>query len=76
MNTTIFTRLGGRSFILCVGCGLVCSLMRWHDKLTDGSYTAIIMGTVGAYIAHAAFSNRSQIRADVDKVALTRDSQS
>lgn len=72
---TWLQRLGGRSFLLCVGCAGVTSYMRWHDKLADGSYLAIIMGTVVAYIGQAAFQNRSQIRADVDKAALTRDSQ-
>lgn len=59
--------LGGRSFILCVGCAGVCSFLLWHGKLQDGSYLAIILGTVGAYVVKAAVQNRSEIRADVEK---------
>lgn len=42
---------GGRRFILTVGCGAMCSFLLWHGKLTDPSFTFIIMGTVGAYVA-------------------------
>lgn len=44
-------KCGGRRFILSVGCGLVTSFLLWFGKLDSGAYTAIIMGTVGAYIA-------------------------
>lgn len=43
--------LGGRRFLLTVGCGIVSSILLWYGKLDTGSYTAIILGTVGAYIA-------------------------
>lgn len=41
---------GGRRFLLTVGCGLINTVLLWHGKLDTGSYTAIILGTVGAYI--------------------------
>ena len=47
MNIQTF---GGRRFLLTVGCSLINTLLLWHDKLDTGSYTAIILGTVGAYI--------------------------
>jgi len=46
----IIARLGGRKFLLCVGCGAVTSLLLWFDKLESGGYTTIILGTVGAFI--------------------------
>lgn len=69
--------LGGRSFVLCVGCGLVCSILLWFGKLTDGSYLTIILGTVGAYIGSTTYRHRSEVRADVDKTvaAVAADSQ-
>lgn len=60
-------KLGGRSFVLCVGFGLVCSVLLWFGKLTDGSYLAIILSTVGAYISSVTYRHRSEVRADVDK---------
>ena len=42
---------GGRRFLLTLGCGVACSFLLWFGKLTDGSFTAIIMSTVGVYIA-------------------------
>lgn len=47
----IIGKMGGRKFLLCVGCGAVTSLLLWFGKLESGSYTAIILGTVGAFIA-------------------------
>lgn len=72
---TWLANLGGRSFLLCNATLMACTGLLYLGKLTDGSFTAIVMGTVGAYIAHASFNNRSQIRADVDKAALTRETQ-
>lgn len=73
----VLARMGGRSFVLCVGCGLVCSILLWFGKLTDGSYLAIILGTVGAYIGSTTYRHRSEVRADVDKTvaAVAADSQ-
>lgn len=59
--------LGGRRFLLAVGCGFVCALLLCIDKLSDSSFTMIIMGTVGAYIASDTFSRHSETKADVQK---------
>ena len=45
-----FTKLGGRKFLLCLGCGIVTTVLLWFDKLDGGAYTTIILGTVGAFI--------------------------
>lgn len=60
MNLQTF---GGRRFILTVGCGLVCSVLLWFGKLTDGSFTTIILGTVAVYIAANTTQKHAQIRA-------------
>jgi hypothetical protein len=46
-----FKKLGGRRFLLSVGCNLVTSALLYLGKLDGGSYTAITIATVGAYIA-------------------------
>jgi hypothetical protein len=40
-----------RSFILCLGAGIVCSALLLLGKLDSGAYTAIIMGTVATFVA-------------------------
>lgn len=77
MNPTWLTRCGGRSFVMIVGNAAVCSLLLWFGKLGENNFTALIMGTVGAFVASMAFQNRTQVRAEVDKVrvGVATDSQ-
>lgn len=51
MNTSTWGSFLENRFVLCVGCGLVSSFLLWFGKLSDGSYLAIILATVGAYVA-------------------------
>lgn len=62
-----FELIGGRTFALVVGCGAVTSLMRVFEKLDNGSFTAVIIATVGAYVAATAVQKHGEIRADVQK---------
>lgn len=59
--------IGGRRFILAVLTLIVCSGLLCFKVLSDGSYTAIILATVGAYIAAGTFERTSEIKADVQK---------
>jgi hypothetical protein len=43
--------IGGRKFILTCGCHLISSFLLLVGKLDSGSYTTIILATVGAYLA-------------------------
>lgn len=47
---TPIVSLGGRRFLLTVGCGVVCTVLVWHGKISDQVFAAIILGTVAAYI--------------------------
>lgn len=46
----ILTRLGGRKFLLTVGCGAVTSALTWFGKIDASTYSLVILATVGAYI--------------------------
>lgn len=49
--TRPFDRVGGRRFVMCMGCAMVCTVLVWFAKISGGEFTAIILGTVAAYIA-------------------------
>lgn len=42
--------LGGRRFMLTVGCGVVNAALLYWGKLSDGGYVTITLATVAAYV--------------------------
>ena len=48
-----FDTVGGRRFLLTVGCGLATTFLQYAGKLdpAGSTYALVIVGTVGAYIA-------------------------
>lgn len=44
-------KVGGRTFMLTVGCGLVTTALTWFGKIDGGTYATVVLGTVGAFIA-------------------------
>ncbi len=70
MNNIIFS-LGGRRFLLAVGCGIATSILCWYGKINDVAYSAVVIATVGAYItgnvmqkANEAVSKNEPIQPD------------
>ena len=59
--------LGGRRFILAMVTLFVCAFLLGFKLLADGSFTAIILATIGAYIGAGTFQHHSQIQADAKK---------
>ena len=55
-----FTRIGGRTFLMAMGCGISTYFMRWFDKLDNGSTTAIVIASVCAYIAKAGWDQNGK----------------
>jgi len=53
-------------FVLCLGCNAVTSLLLYLGKLDSGSFTAITLGTVGAYIAGGAFERAKELKAQTE----------
>lgn len=60
-------RLLSTRFLLAVLTLLSMCLLRWFDHLDNGSLTAVLIASVGAYIAGETFSRHSDTRADVAK---------
>jgi hypothetical protein len=63
MSTNTWTSFLENRFVLCVGCGLITSILLWFGRLSDGSYTAIIMATVGAYVAGGVMESTKAAKA-------------
>lgn len=42
--------VGGRRFLLTLGCGGVTALLCAFGKISDAVYATVIISTVGAYI--------------------------
>lgn len=54
-------------FVLCVGCAGVCSVLLWFGKLDSASFTIIIMGTVGAYVAGGVVERAKELKAQTEQ---------
>lgn len=46
----LINRLGGRTFLLTLGCGVATTVLCWHGKIDGNFYMLTIIATVGAYI--------------------------
>jgi uncharacterized membrane protein len=46
----IIPKLGGRRFILTMGCAVVSTILLWFAKISGAEYVTIISLTVAAYI--------------------------
>jgi large-conductance mechanosensitive channel len=49
------TKIGGRRFIMTMGCGIVCTLLVAFDHITDSIFRDIIIATVAVYIGGNTF---------------------
>jgi len=56
--------LGGRRFLLTLGCGITTAILCWFGKIDGGVYATVIIATVGAYIAGNTIQKSKQIEAD------------
>lgn len=46
----MISTLGGRRFLLTLGCGAMTTLLCWFAKITGEVYATVIIATVGGYI--------------------------
>jgi hypothetical protein len=52
--------LGGRRFLLCGAMCIVNAILVIMHRIGEGSYTNIILGTIGAFIIGNSFENHGQ----------------
>ena len=48
-----FDTIGGRRFLMTMGCGVATTALQWFGKLdpAGSTYALVIVGTVGVFIA-------------------------
>ena len=46
---------GGRKFWMTIGAGVVCTILRWNDKIDNTTFQNVVLGTVGVYIASSVY---------------------
>lgn len=63
----VIANCGGRTFVMTIGNGIVCTWMLYLGKLDATSYTAIIIATVGAFIGANAVQGRADTFAERDR---------
>lgn len=49
--TLPITSIGGRRFLLTLGCGIASTALVWYGKISDDVFATVVIATVGAYIA-------------------------
>lgn len=46
----IIENLGGRRFIMSMLVGISCTVLTYLSKIDGGTYSIVILGSIGAYI--------------------------
>jgi len=58
----ILQTLGGRRFVLTLGCGIVCTALVALGRIEGVIFRDIILGTVAAYIAGNTWQKHAEAR--------------
>lgn len=51
-------KLGGRRFVMTMGCGMACTVLVWFAKIDGSIFRDIIIATVAVYIAGNVYQKR------------------
>lgn len=52
--------IGGRKFVMTLGCGVATTALTWFSKIDGNTYSLVIIATVGAYIAGNVAQKRGE----------------
>lgn len=62
-----FDTLGGRRYVMTMGCGVACTVLVWFGKIDGAIFRDVIIATVAAYIV----GNVYQKKVEAGSVSLT-----
>jgi hypothetical protein len=51
----LITAMGGRRFIMAMGCGVVCTILVWNLKITGEIFRDVVIATVATFIGGATY---------------------
>jgi hypothetical protein len=60
MNNVICS-LGGRRFLVTVGCGIATTMLCFLEKIDGSVYATVIISTVGVFIAGRTYQKSQEI---------------
>jgi hypothetical protein len=63
-TNNIFTPLGGRRFVMVMGCAMVSTVLVWFGKVSGAEFVTLISLTVGAYQAANTYQKKSEASHD------------
>jgi hypothetical protein len=63
----IFTKYGGRRFLMVIGCAAVSTVLVWFGKVSGAEFVTLISLTVGAYIAGNTYQKKAEAEHDSDR---------
>lgn len=62
-----FDTIGGRRFLMAMGCGMACTVLVWFGKIDGNIFRDVVIATVGFFIA----GNVYQKKVEAGTVSLT-----
>jgi hypothetical protein len=63
----LINNLGGRRFVMTMGCGIVSTILVWFTKISGAEYVTIISLTVAAYIGGNVYQKKVEASLNEDQ---------
>jgi hypothetical protein len=55
--------MGGRRFLMTMGCGIACTMLVWFGKIEGGIFRDVVIATVAVYIAGNTYQKKVEAQA-------------
>ena len=65
MEQSIINKLGGRKFLLTIGCGIVTSFLAYVHAIDSVAYSMVILGTVGSFIGGNVMQKKGKYETEI-----------
>ena len=58
-----FDNIGGRRFLMTMGCGAACTALVWFGKIDGNIFRDVVIATVAVYIAGNTYQKKIEAQA-------------